>query len=85
MSRVLSEGIGLVTIGGIFRHVVGDLIPYRSMTQNFNFYPHDQKEYCEWKRIRLTIGSSPEQDGWFMSESVATVEAVAKAKGLRIL
>jgi hypothetical protein len=31
LSRVLSEGIGLVTIGGIFRHVVGDLIPYRSM------------------------------------------------------
>lgn len=31
LSRVLSEGIGLVTIGGIFGKVVGDLIPYRTM------------------------------------------------------
>lgn len=31
LSRVLSEGIGLVTIGGILGKVVGDLIPHRSM------------------------------------------------------
>ncbi|MBN2058815.1 MAG: hypothetical protein JW882_00245 [Deltaproteobacteria bacterium] len=31
LSRVLSEGIGLTTIGSIFRDVVGDLIPYRKM------------------------------------------------------
>jgi hypothetical protein len=31
LSRVLSEGIGLTTIGGILRDVVGDLIPHRSM------------------------------------------------------
>ena len=31
LSRVLSEGIGLITIGGIFGKVVGDLIPCRSM------------------------------------------------------
>ena len=31
LSRVLSEGIGLTTIGSILRDVVGDLIPHRSM------------------------------------------------------
>ena len=31
LSRMLTEGIGLVTIGGIFRTVVKDSIPYRSM------------------------------------------------------
>jgi hypothetical protein len=31
LSRMLAEGIGLVTIGGIFRKVVKGLIPYRSM------------------------------------------------------
>ena len=31
LSRVLAEGIGLTTIGGILREVVGDLIPYRRM------------------------------------------------------
>lgn len=31
LSMVLSEGIGLITISGILRDVVGDLIPYRSI------------------------------------------------------
>jgi hypothetical protein len=31
LSVILSEGIGLATIGGILRDVVGNLIPYRSM------------------------------------------------------
>jgi hypothetical protein len=31
LSRLLSEGIGLTTIGSILRDVVGDLIPHRSI------------------------------------------------------
>ncbi len=31
LSQVLSEGIGLTTIGSILRDVVGNLIPYRSI------------------------------------------------------
>jgi hypothetical protein len=38
LSRVLSEGIGLTTIGGILRDVVGDLIPYRRMP--YKMLPH---------------------------------------------
>jgi hypothetical protein len=43
LSRVLSEGIGLTTIGGILRDVVGDLIPYRSMPyKNLPHTPLDE-------------------------------------------
>jgi hypothetical protein len=43
LSRLLSEGIGLVTIGGILREVVGDLIPYRSMPyKNLPHTPLDE-------------------------------------------
>lgn len=38
LSRVLTEGIGLTTIGGILRDVVGDRIPHRSMP--YKHRPH---------------------------------------------
>jgi len=43
LSRVLSEGIGLTTIGVILRDVVGDLIPHRSMPyKNLPHAPLDE-------------------------------------------
>ena len=38
LSRILCEGIGLTTIGGILRDAVGDLIPCRKMP--YKMFPH---------------------------------------------
>lgn len=43
LSRILSEGIGLTTIGSILRDVVGDLIPFRRMPyKNLSNIPLDE-------------------------------------------
>jgi hypothetical protein len=72
LSRVLSEGIGLTTIGSILRDVVGNLIPYRSMPyKNLPHTPLDEfwnemirfLEVGEERTILIGLGG-PMWDHW---------------------
>jgi hypothetical protein len=72
LSRVLSEGIGLTTIGGILRDVVSDLIPHRSVPyKNLPHTPLDEfwsemTRFLETGRERaILIGlGGPMWDHW---------------------
>jgi hypothetical protein len=71
LSRTLVEGIGLVTIGGIFREVVKELIPYRSMPfKNSPYTPLDEfwvemARFLEAEGERaILIGLSGPWDHW---------------------
>lgn len=54
LSRVLSEGIGLSTIGGILRDVVGDKIPHRRMP--YQKLPHTPLDEFWSEMIRFLEG-----------------------------
>ena len=72
LSRVLSEGIGLTTIGSILRDVVGDLIPHRRMPyKNLPNTPLDEfwSEMINFldagtKRAILICLGGPRWDHW---------------------
>jgi hypothetical protein len=51
LSRVLSEGIGLTTIGGILRDLVDDLIPFRRMP--YKTLPHTPLDVFWSEMIRF--------------------------------
>jgi hypothetical protein len=80
LSRILSEGIGLVTIGGILRDVVGDLIPCRSMPyKNMPHTPLDEfwsemtrfLETGSGRAILIGLGG-PMWDHWSIIHEITT-------------
>jgi hypothetical protein len=80
LSRMLAEGIGLVTIGGIFRKVVKGLIPYRSMPfKNLPDTPLDEF-WTEMTRFLETDGErtiliglgGPMWDHWSIVHEITT-------------
>ncbi len=80
LSKTLAEGIGLVTIGGIFREVTETLIPYRSMPfKNFPNTPLDEfwtemTRFLEAEGERaILIGlGGPMWDHWSIVHEVTT-------------